>query len=266
MIKYSLNIVFLCLATVATSQSAHKLLLQADAKYAAKDYHGAEILYRKAKDAENTFKSQYNLGNATFNQGLETPEKLEEAIAYFEVAASQAPDKIKGANSYYNLGNAYLQKDEPEKAIEAYKMTIRLNKGHEDARTNLMLAQMMNDMKKAQEPPQDQQQQQQDQESEENEDQEKQDQEPQEDQEPKDGEQDEEQEQEESEEEQEEKQDSTQQQEGEAANFDSTRLEKQTLDSLDAVKLLEIIQSEEQKVQEKLRKYNSNRKPPKKDW
>jgi len=265
MAKYIFHIIFLAFATQGICQSAHKLLLQADSKYVDKDYHGAEILYRKAKDAENTYKSQHNLGNATFQQGLETPEKLDEAIGYYEVAASQAPDKMSGSNSYYNLGNAYLKKDESEKAIEAYKMAIRLNKGNEDARTNLMLAQMMEDMKKAQEPPEDQQQQQQNEEQQDQENQEEQEeQEQNEDQQPQDGEPEESEEQEQ----QEEKQDSTQQQEQEeqSASFDSTRLEKQTLDSLDAVKLLEIIQSEEQKVQEKLRKYNSKRKRPEKDW
>ena len=48
--------------------------------------------------------------------------------------------------------------------------------------------------------------------------------------------------------------------------FDSSRLEKQTLDSTDAKKLLQIIQEEEMKVQEKLRKFNSKRKKPDKDW
>ena len=48
--------------------------------------------------------------------------------------------------------------------------------------------------------------------------------------------------------------------------FDSTRLDKQELDSIDAQKLLQIIQSEELKVQERLRKFNSNRKKPDKDW
>ena len=50
------------------------------------------------------------------------------------------------------------------------------------------------------------------------------------------------------------------------SSFDSTRLEKQELDSTDARKLLEIIQNEELKVQEKMRKFNSNRKRPVKDW
>ena len=133
MVKLFLNIIFLTLAFNGFSQSAHKLLLEADSKFVDKDYHGAEILYRKAKDKENTYKSQHNLGNATFNQGLDTPEKLDQAIGYYEVAASQAPDKISGSNSYFNLGNAYLKKDDSEKAIEAYKMAIRLNKGNEDA-------------------------------------------------------------------------------------------------------------------------------------
>ena len=56
------------------------------------------------------------------------------------------------------------------------------------------------------------------------------------------------------------------QQNNKQSQFDSTRLEKQGLDSIAAAKLLEIIQNEEQKVQEKLRKYNSTRKRPEKDW
>lgn len=237
------------------SQADTKLLRSADDAYIAEQYDDAELLYRKARQAESSLQANFNLGNATFQQ-----ERYEEAVDHYTNAINKTKSNETSSDAYYNLGNAYFQFQKPEEAIEAYKQAIRKNPNNDEAKYNLAV--LKESLKQQQQQEQQQQQQNQDGESGEENEENNEQQENQEE-----GEQ-EEQEGEESQPQDpnEEKQDSTQNQDGEPSAFDSTRLEKQTLDSLDAAKLLQIIQSEEQKVQEKLRKYNSNRKKPDKDW
>lgn len=233
------------------AQTAHKYLREADKKYESADYISAEELYRKADQKKSSLKSSYNLGNTTFQQ-----ERYEESIDYYLNAARKSETKTQESDAFYNLGNAYFQNQDLEEAIKAYKNAIKLNPENKEAQYNLFVSK---EIKKQMQQQQQQQEQNQDQDSDsendekqEGEDSEEQNQEEQEGEEPQDQEQ------------QEEKKDSTEQ--IQPSTFDSTRLEKQSLDSLDAAKLLQIIQSEEQKVQEKLRKFNSNRKKPSKDW
>jgi len=235
------------------AQSAHKLLRKGDKYYEVGEYGLAEQSYRKSHDKKKNSKSTFNLGNSIYNQ-----ERYEEAIQHFQSAAVAAKSDRESAGAYYNLGNSYFKNQQIDEAIDAYKQSLRLNPTDEAAKYNLLVSK---EVKKQME--QQQQEQQQDQEQQEDgeksEEQEQQEGENQEQQEQEQGEEGEEQEQQESE------QDSTQQME-EGGMFDSTRLDKQELDSLDAAKLLQIIETEEQKVQEKLRKYNSNRKKQEKDW
>ncbi|MBT8230724.1 MAG: tetratricopeptide repeat protein [Bacteroidia bacterium] len=215
-----------------------------DQSYKTGQYEDAESFYRKSADKESTLKSSYNLGNTTYQL-----ERYEEAIDHYLSATRKTKTSTEESKAFYNLGNAYFKEQNLEEAINAYKQAIRIDPTNDKARYNLaVLKELMKRMQK-------EEQQKQNQEQEENKDQ----QDSQNQEESQEGENQQEQEQEQSES----QQDSTQQIE---SSFDSSRLEKQNLDSLDAAKLLQIIQNEEQKVQEKLRKFNSNRKKPDKDW
>lgn len=236
----------------ASAQTAHKLLRDGNKSYSEGAFSEAELYYRKSKEKENDLKSNFNLGNATYQQ-----ERYEEAIDHFMSAAKKAENKTQESDAFYNLGNAQFNNENLDEAIESYKQSLRLNPKNKEAMYNLgmtkMIKQQMQQQEQEQQPGENSEendenkenQEQQDQEQQQDQNQEQQDQE----------QQDEQQSSEESEE-----------QSIEESAFDSTRLEKQTLDSLDAAKLLQIIQSEEQKVQEKLRKFSSNRKKPDKDW
>lgn len=249
-------IVFLCFISpvILFSQATSILLNEGDEAYRAEEYDKAELSYRKARQANSDMKSNFNLGNTTYKQ-----ERYEEAVDHYLNAANKISDKLIASDNYFNLGNAYFKNEQYEEAIDSYKQSIRANPENDEARYNLLM------LKLALKEQQDQQQQQQNQENQnqENQDQQSEDQQGQ-----------DQQNQNESEEQQdqdqqnqgEENQDSLQNQPPSGGEFDSTRLEKQSLDSLDAVKLLQIIQSEEQKLQEKLRKFDSNRNKPDKDW
>lgn len=240
-------------------QSSNELLQDADRNYQNENFGAAEELYRKAREKESDLASNFNLGNTTFKQ-----ERYEEAIEHYLNATRKADSKSKNSDTHYNLGNAYFQNQQLEEAVEAYKQAIRLNPENEEAKYNLAYTKEL--MKIMQQQQQDQQQDQQQENQDENSEEQQENQEQQ-DQENQEQNSDQQQENQDKQEQQESEQDSSQQQqEPQPGTFDSTRLEKQTLDSLDAAKLLQIIQSEERKVQEKLRKYNSNRKKPDKDW
>lgn len=244
--------------TSISGQNSSELLREGDKAYQSSDFSNAELSYRKARQEESTLQSNYNLGNATYKQ-----ERYEEAVEHYLNATRKTDSDLSASDTYYNLGNAYFNAQKVEEAIEAYKQAIRLNPENEQAKYNLTY---LKELLKMQQQQEQQQQQNQDQQNDENQDQENQEQENQEQQEQDQQNDDQENEGEEDQDQNESEQDSTQQQDMQESSFDSTRLEKQTLDSLDAAKLLQIIQDEERKVQEKLRKFNSKRKKPDKDW
>ena len=239
-------------------QNSRKELLKADKAYKSGKYHEAELQYRKAKELHDDYATSLNIGNAFFHQ-----ENYEEAITAFESSIALAKSDLTLSDAYYNLGNTYLKMDDPEQAIGAYKEAIKKNRTNIDIRTNLLMAQLMRDIQEAERPPEEQQQQQQDgQEGD-----------------PQDGDQDQQSQQDSTQQQQqpqdpdqESAQDSTQQQQAQdslsqaQSAIDSTLLDKQSLDSLEAMQLLEVIQNKEQQIQEKLRKFNANRRKPDKDW
>lgn len=250
------------LALFAEAQTAHALLRDGDAYYEEGMYVEAEEVYRKSKIASPSLNSDYNLGNSLYNQ-----ERYEESIEAYQLAVQRADDNALNSDIYYNMGNAYMGAQDLEQAIDAYKKAILENPNNVDAKYNLVIAKEIDKMQKQEQHEKDcQNPQPSDEQGEKSEEQEKKDGDQADQQPPQEPNEDEEENEEEENEDQEEKQDSSAMEEGEGTPFDSTRLEKQTLDSLDAVKLLEIINSEEQKVQEKLRKFNSNRKKQDKDW
>lgn len=227
------------------SQSSHKLLQKGDQSYRVGDFENAESYYRKSAEKDNNLKSNFNLGNTTYQL-----ERYEEAIDHYLSSTRKTKTVEEESKAFYNLGNAYFKQQNLQEALNAYKQSIRIDNKNDKARYNLaMVKEILKRMQKEEKQNQQNQEQNQDQENNQEQNQDQQ------------GEEQENQEQ--NKDQSESQKDSTQQIE---SNFDSSRLEKQNLDSLDAAKLLQIIQNEEQKVQEKLRKFNSNRNKPDKDW
>lgn len=231
------------------AQSPHRLLRQADQAYNAQRLGEAEEGYRKALDKEALPHVQYNLGNAVYGQ-----ERYEEAARHFEQAAQGAPNNESKSMAYHNLGNAHFQQGNFQEAAEAYKQSLRLQPGNRDTQYNL--SQALRQIKMQQQ----QQQQQSEQQNEDPPEQESEDQQQQ-------------QSEGESEEEQNDQQDPSEgNQEGdrsEDGQEESDTREQQPSESVgrdEAEKLLEIMEQEELKVQEKMRKGKGQ--PPRsgKDW
>ena len=218
-------------ATQALAQPAHSFLRKADKSYQKEDYNGAEENYRKSLEEEYTEQGKYNLGNAIYEQ-----DRYEEAMQHFEEVTESAADNGVKANAFHNLGNAHFLNQEYDKSVEAYKNSLRLDPKDMDTKKNLSMA--LQQMRLQQ-----QQQQQQDQNENEDQDQEQQDQQQQ--------EQQQEQEDQEQQDQQEQEQDQNQDQKQEQ---ESEEMEEKDLNKEEAKRLLEIMEEEEKKVQEKMRK------------
>ena len=238
------HLILLISVTVSYTQSAHDYRKNGDEEYLRNEFQSAEEQYRKSLQEEKTLKGTYNLGNSVYNQA-----RFEEASDYFNNALTYAEDDLTKSTIYYNLGNSLLQEQKLEESIEAYKSSLKLNPSDVDAKQNLFLA--MNMKKKMEQQQQQEQQQEQNQEKkEENEQNQNENKE----------EGDQQQQQEESsqsqQQDQQQQQQDQQQQDG----------EKQGLNKEDAAKLLQVIENEEKKVQEKLRKMSATKKKIEKDW
>ena len=122
----------------AAAQTAHTLLRKGDRDYLNGDYKSSEENYTKAQQAQRSTKGDYNLANSIYQQ-----QRYDDAIKqYGDIAAKTQDNKLK-FNSLYNKGNAHFWKKEYDKAIDSYKNALRMNPNDTDAKKNLALAQRM---------------------------------------------------------------------------------------------------------------------------
>ena len=93
-----------------------------------RDQQGAKLLSQgRAKQAETTFKNNHWQGVSQFKS------------AQYKKAVNTFNSLPKTANSFYNLGNALAHTKQYEKAIEAYKQSLKLNPSDLDAAHNKKL-------------------------------------------------------------------------------------------------------------------------------
>ena len=220
----------IALPIVIYGQSAHKHKRAGDLFYDQREFNVAEEEYRKANAIDESSTGAFNLGNAIYQQ-----ERYDEAVAQYERAAEQAADPKLKAGAYYNLGNTHMQAQQFDKGIEAYINALKADPEDIDTKKNLTMA--------LQQLQQQQQQQQQQQDQEQSEGDEEQESEP---------------------------EDQPQQGQDDAQQEDQVPQpgedQQQDLSREEAEQLLRIVDAEDQKVQEKLRKGAGEKKKPKKDW
>lgn len=236
-------------------QSAHSLLRGGDDAYDKGNYATAEEDYRKASEEKPSFKSDYNLANTLYKQ-----DRFEEATQYYQSALPRMKDGTDKAQAYHNLGNSLFEEQKLKESIEAYKQALRISPKDMDTKYNLQKTKQLVKMQEQQQQEQQQQDQedQEDQEKKEQEEQEKQDQEDQ-------GDQDQENEKEEEQKDQDDDQSDKEASDQEGSS-NTGEEDKQELDKEDALKLLQVIENEEKKVQEKMRRIQDGGKKPEKDW
>jgi Ca-activated chloride channel homolog len=250
--KIGLIITCVLLTAIVSAQTAHKHLRSGDKNYEKQNYAKAEEEYRKAQTKDNSPNSNYNLGNAVYQQ-----ERYEEAIKHYQSSAQNAKSDAAKAKALYNMANAHLNayqkpsaKEGEDKskhlqgAIDGYKEALRLSPKDMDAKHNLTMAlqEMKKQQQKQQNKNQDKQQQNQNKQDDKNKKQEDKDK-GQEEKDKNNGNQDKNQ---------------PQNQKGDKNGQDMKKEE--------AEKLLQIMNDEERKVQEKLNKTKPKRSKSNKDW
>lgn len=134
-----LPIVFFTVSNVQ-AQSAKSLIAKGNRLYAEKKFSDAGKSYRAAmqKDTGLAATGAYNLGNSLYKQN-----KADEARKAFELASKKSSDKNAIAAANYNVGNTYMSEKKWQDAIDAYKAALRRNPQDADAKYNLSYAMKM---------------------------------------------------------------------------------------------------------------------------
>lgn len=120
-------------------KEANKYIYEAQEAMSENDFASAEVSYRKAiaKDPSNTA-AKYNMGNLYYNK-----EKTVSAEDRLKEATETASTKEEKHKAFHNLGNSYMQMKDYQAAVEAFKNALRNNPNDEETRYNLALAKKM---------------------------------------------------------------------------------------------------------------------------
>jgi len=143
MIKHTFTILFLCIGLLGFSQEKDQALLQSNnlvyegnELIAENEFVSAEMEYRKAisKKPSNAIAS-YDLGNAYYKGG-----KFNEALLRHTEAAESATTKEQKYRAWHNIGNTLMQNKKCPEAVEAFKNALRNNPSDDETRYNLGIA------------------------------------------------------------------------------------------------------------------------------
>ena len=100
------------------------------------DFVSAEMAYRKAISEQPTsVAGMYNLANSYYKKG-----NYEEALFRHEQAAKTATSKTEKHKAFHNIGNILMQNKKCKEAVEAYKDALRNNPSDDETRYNLGVA------------------------------------------------------------------------------------------------------------------------------
>lgn len=100
------------------------------------NYPDAEADYKKALDKKNNMpEAIFNLGDAQYQQ-----KRFEEAEKQFQLSAQTNTDKNVKAKAYHNLGNSFMSREKYEDAVRAYKEALKLNPADPETKYNLAFA------------------------------------------------------------------------------------------------------------------------------
>ena len=140
------------------AQSERKMTRNGNTNYETGNFIDAEINYKKALEKNSDLlEAQFNLGDALVKQ-----ERFDEALESFEKVCASTEDLNLKANALHNKGNVLLSQQDLEGAIESYKDALRINPKDNETRYNYTYVKKLLDEQ--------QQQQQQNQDQEQNED------------------------------------------------------------------------------------------------
>jgi tetratricopeptide (TPR) repeat protein len=133
------NITFLLLLLVSLTTTAQKkdtALPEGNEKYKDQKYAEAEANYRISQSRTPTkATASYNLGNSVYRQN-----QASESKDFYIRAAKNAQSRAQKHYAFHNLGNAFMKEKKYQEAVEAYKNALRNNPADEETRYNYALA------------------------------------------------------------------------------------------------------------------------------
>lgn len=137
--KKIIILLLVLISFVTKAQEKDKFLPKGNEEFAEKKYADAEANYRIS---QSKFKkkavSSYNLGTSIYKQNQHSEAKYQFAKAIQD--AKTKPEKHK---AFHNLGNVLMKEKEYQGAVEAYKNALRNNPNDEETRYNYALAKKM---------------------------------------------------------------------------------------------------------------------------
>lgn len=127
---------FILLSLAVHAQEKDKDLPKGNDSFAEKKYADAEADYRisESKNPKKAIAS-YNLGNAIYKQN-----QAAEAKYHFAKAVKTAKTREEKHKAFHNLGNTFMKAKDYANAVEAYKDALRNNPADEETRYNYVLA------------------------------------------------------------------------------------------------------------------------------
>lgn len=241
----------------AVAQKERKFIRSGNELFEGEKFENSEVEYRKALDKKiNSYEAGFNLGDALYKQ-----KKYEEALKQFQTLAVNEKNPEKLGHLFHNMGNTLLESKKIDESIEAYKQSLRYNPNSQETKYNLEYARQM---KKKQE----EKQKKQDQNKDQNKDQKDQDKK---DQDKKDQDKKDQDKKDQDKKDQDKNKDQQNKDKQDKGDKDKQQQQQPKISKEDAKRLLEALENDEKKVQEKVQKakakaMKAKKTKIKKDW
>ena len=117
-------------------KKANNFVYEGNELIADEDFISAEMEYRKAiSERPTTVAGAYNLGTSYFKSG-----NLEESLYRLQQATETATSKSEKHKAFHNIGNILMQNKKCKAAVEAYKNALRNDPSDDETRYNLGVA------------------------------------------------------------------------------------------------------------------------------
>lgn len=136
----------------AVAQKERKFIRSGNELFEGEKFENSEVEYRKALDKKiNSYEAGFNLGDALYKQ-----KKYEEALKQFQTLAVNEKNPEKLGHLFHNMGNTLLENKKIDESIEAYKQSLRYNPNSQETKYNLEYARQMKKKQEEEQKKQDQ--------------------------------------------------------------------------------------------------------------
>ena len=132
------RILYLCLLLTVGEAAAQQMPERAAVRSGNRQFHKGNYeasieRYRKALTfAPSSFEATYDLGNALYE--AERYDQAEQTMR--QATADTLRTETERAEAFYNLGNAQFRQQKYKEALESYKQSLRLNPSDMEAKYN----------------------------------------------------------------------------------------------------------------------------------